>query len=237
MQKTIQKDLRGVKVMLCTPVMDKFTVEYVTSLLKTVQTMLQYGIILTPLFNVGDSLIMRSRNKLVSYFMDSDNDYLMFIDSDIGWEPEAILRLLAFDKDFSGVMYRNRHQHYSRFTTNIKFPVNQCQDTGLVEAKHIATGFMLLKRSVIEKLFKAHPELKLTDDNENDADQHYYRLFDTEQRGNVMWGEDFTFCNRWVETGGSIWIDPKPSLKHVGKTYYAGNFEDALNEAIKKAEN
>ena len=47
----------------------------------------------------NESLITRARNTLVQLFMDGDYTHLMFIDADIAFDPNTVLRMLDFDKD------------------------------------------------------------------------------------------------------------------------------------------
>lgn len=56
-----------------------------------------------------DSLITRARNTLVAQFITVPQaTHLMFIDADIGFEPELVHRMLTFDEDVVGGMYRQR---------------------------------------------------------------------------------------------------------------------------------
>jgi hypothetical protein len=68
---------------------------YVHSLLRTSNKLALSGIRHTPAFVPGDSLITRARNVLVSQFMAGPYTHLFFIDSDLRWEPDDVLRLLA----------------------------------------------------------------------------------------------------------------------------------------------
>jgi hypothetical protein len=53
-----------------------------------------------------DSLITRSRNTLVSQFLNTPAaTHLMFIDADISFEPQHVHRMLAFDKDVVAGIY------------------------------------------------------------------------------------------------------------------------------------
>ena len=47
----------------------------------------------------NESLITRARNTLVQLFMDGDYTHLLFIDSDLAFNPEAVIRMLEYDKD------------------------------------------------------------------------------------------------------------------------------------------
>ena len=74
----------------------------------------------------NESLITRGRNTLVAQFMDMckehPNDYthLMFIDSDIGFPPQAIARLIAYDKDIVGGVYPRKSIAWDTVLENVK---------------------------------------------------------------------------------------------------------------------
>ena len=75
------------------------TDQYFLSMFKTTQALSQVpcSFRLTTLRN--ESLVTRARNILTAMFLDSDASHLFFLDADIEWEPEAILRAISADKD------------------------------------------------------------------------------------------------------------------------------------------
>jgi hypothetical protein len=98
-------------------------------------------------------------------------------------------------------------------------------ENNLANVRHLATGFMMFKRSTIETLFKAFPSTKYTDDvgflsgNQNDF---AYALFDCGVEDGHYLSEDWLFCHRWAKLGGKIWIDVSISLTHTGSEDYKG---------------
>uniref|UniRef100_A0A6C0DSH8 Nucleotide-diphospho-sugar transferase domain-containing protein n=1 Tax=viral metagenome TaxID=1070528 RepID=A0A6C0DSH8_9ZZZZ len=95
----------------------------------------------------------------------------------------------------------------------------------LARVKHLATGFMMFKRKVIEQMSRAFPSTKYVDDvgflsgTEND---HAYALFDCGVEDGHYYSEDWLFCHRWSKMGGSIWIDVSISLMHTGNEDFRG---------------
>lgn len=95
----------------------------------------------------------------------------------------------------------------------------------LAKVRHLATGFMMFKRKVIEQMSRAFPSTKYVDDcgfldgTEND---HAYALFDCGVEDGHYFSEDWLFCHRWTKMGGSIWIDVSISLMHTGNEDYKG---------------
>ena len=62
-----------------------------------------------------DSLITRGRNTLVTTFLDNPTaTHLMFIDADIGFTPDQVGRMLAFDKPLTAGSYPLKILHYDQ---------------------------------------------------------------------------------------------------------------------------
>lgn len=97
----------------------------------------------------------------------------------------------------------------------------------LTTVKHIATGFMMIKRATIEKMFLSYPSTKYTDDvgfligNEN---KYAYALFDCGVEDDHYFSEDWLFCHRWSKMGGNVYIDVSINLRHTGNEDFNGSF-------------
>jgi len=93
------------------------------------------------------------------------------------------------------------------------------------EVKHLATGFMMIRRDTLEIMMAALPETKYTDDigflsgRENDF---AYALFDCGVEEGHYYSEDWMFCHRWKKLGGSIWVDVSINLTHTGNEDFRG---------------
>jgi hypothetical protein len=111
-----------------------------------------------------------------------------------------------------------------KYNINYKDSVLQIKNN-LAEVKHIATGFMMIKRSTIEKMQKSFPSTKYIDDvnflqgSEND---NAYALFDCGVEEGHYFSEDWLFCHRWSKMGGDIYIDVTINLVHTGIEDYRG---------------
>lgn len=71
-------------------------------------------------FLFNESLITRARNYLADEFLRSESTHLMFIDSDIHFNPEHVLSLVALDKDVSGAPYPKKAIKWSSVWTMAK---------------------------------------------------------------------------------------------------------------------
>lgn len=180
---------------------------------------------------VNESLITRGRNNLVAKVMQNSNStHLFFIDADIGFEPEHIFQLLLHDKEVVGGFYPKK-------SLPIDYVVNVSPDhvdangniginNNLIPLTRLGTGFMMVKKSAIQKMFDAYPETKYTGNIglSQDLNPFMYALFDTMiTKDGEYCSEDWTFCDRWRAIGGEIWGDITIKLDHTGHFRYPGD--------------
>ena len=212
----------------------------------------------------NESLVTRARNVLVAYFLASDYTHLMFIDADIEFQTEDILKLYAHKKDVVVGAYPKKGVAWDKIRANLIDPANKDRElsdrdmasfgsdyainfkfvnketktigveNGLIKLHDAGTGFMMISREAILKMVKAYPELKYNNDvNISNADlkDHFYALFDTmiDPVDRRYLSEDYTFCRRWQELGGDVWLDPSISLNHYGHFCFQGNPEAIIS--------
>ena len=97
----------------------------------------------------------------------------------------------------------------------------------IIEVKHLATGFMMFKREVIEMMFQKFPKTKYIDDTgfiSKENSIYTYALFDCGVINNSYYSEDWLFCHRWSSLGGKIYADISIDLVHTGIENYQGSF-------------
>jgi hypothetical protein len=216
--------------MIGTPAMDgRMHARYVESLLLTQIALRQADIELSVRFELQDSLVMSARNSIVAAFRASRATDLMFIDSDISWEPEDLLRLLRYDLPLVAGIYRRKSENVSfaiRFSdpTLLRFDPK----TGLLPAKQVGAGFLRLRRDCIERMVEAYQNLHYKPPPVSGETQARYALFDTSIEDQDFVGEDFTFCNRWRSIGGTVWVDADVKLQHLGTKAFVGVLREAL---------
>jgi hypothetical protein len=104
-------------------------------------------------------------------------------------------------------------------------------NNNLAKVKHLATGFMMIKRKMITNMMKAFPSTKYTDDinflkqNENEM---AYALFDCGVEDGHYYSEDWMFCDRWSKMGGEIYADVSINLTHTGVEDYRGCYVSTI---------
>ncbi len=192
-----------------------------------------------------ESLITRGRNTLVSRFLDmADATHLLFIDADIGFEAAQAFRMLNFNRDVVAGSYPLKLLDWQSGLNRalsgeplesapLRYVGTPCEGAqaesrdGFVSAAYAGTGFMMIKRQVILQMIEAYPHLRYTA-AQNSANPslspHQYALFDCmiEPETGTYLSEDYTFCRRWRDIGGKIWLDTQGSLIHVGAHEFVG---------------
>jgi hypothetical protein len=206
-------------VMIATPAYDgKVNIQYALSFANTLHTLQLHGIQVTPMITGSGSLLVAERNRIVQSFWESECTHLLCIDSDLGWPPQAVLAMLDADKEFIAGVYPARGD-----TNTFLFRPVLNPDSTIVNEKHllkmeyIPAGFMLLSRSLIDKMQKKFPELYYEPKNKQVRNpESAYCFFDTEVWEGEFWGEDYVFCRRARQAGADIWVDPLIQFDHAG---------------------
>jgi hypothetical protein len=242
-------------------------VNYTGCLIKTIELFKTFDFPIQIEFCKNDSLVTRARNNLIAKAMsDVKMTHILFIDSDISWEPIDILKMILDDKPFIGAIYPLKKYEWNKllkdplnsYNTNlvqsilqkkngnylnqlltdeemiqcnlVNYNINYLEqvlkiDNNLAKVKHVATGFMMLHRSVILRMIKQYPETKYKDDvgflNENEND-NAYALFNCGVENFHYYSEDWMFCHKWSKMGNDIYVNVSVNLIHTGVADYKG---------------
>jgi hypothetical protein len=241
------------KLLIGTPCYNgNVTMQYMSSMLRLQEALARERTDFSLAMTGSESLITRARNFIVSKFLGGPQfTHLLFIDADIGFDPAVVSRYLKAGKDIVAGIYpikgldpeavRGLAPGRSIATTlhyAAKLIEGEVSDAdGFTRAEYAATGFMLIRRNVLEQMAAKHPELKYehsftrVDAATAGGAAHLYALFDTSldrDRGLYL-PEDYTFCNRWRAMGGEIWVDVRSKFTHVGTYSYHGDFSAYLS--------
>ena len=243
----MSEEKKNPSVMIATPMYGGMcTGHYVEGLLKTTAKMRAANI---PVFwaqIMNESLIPRARNELARVFLEGNCDYFMFIDADIGFGGDDVMRLLAADKDVVCGLYPKKEVNWDQVRKAAKEGKEDIQDyggsfvvnfigsqdaetdaDGVVEVRHGGTGFMLIKRGVFEALKEHVPTYRVS--SHKDAENNYvkpltHEFFATSIDGSgALLSEDYHFCELVRKHGGNIYAHPFIKLAHVGTYVFGGD--------------
>ena len=238
------------KVFLSTPCYGGLCLEaYMSSVIKLQVLCLKENIQLMIDTTENESLVHRARNVSVGRFMQkTDCDFLMFIDADIDFDPQAVLRLINSGHDLSVACYpkkvvmweqaaeaikkgdeRDMAMLSSSLVVNIGANKRTITD-GFVEVLDGPTGFMLIRRSVFKQLEEKIPELWCKNDHQNRDFDDYHAAFDCmiDPETRRYLSEDYAFCRRWQQVGGKIFADVNTTLGNVGNLPFSGCMDERL---------
>jgi len=206
----------------------------------------------------NESLITRGRNRLVNQFLRTDSEYLIFIDADIIFKAEDVLKLIFAEKEIICGLYprknidwesvrkaanngeKNLEDYSCSFVANPKNLDWSTPFEGIVPIEEGGTGFMCIHRSVFEKLsplVSEYRECTVTRNEEHskrpdgsDVWPLTKNFFDVSIAEDGLYlSEDYHFCRLWNSIGGTVYADTSINLKHVGTHVFSGSLSYGLN--------
>jgi hypothetical protein len=197
----------------------------------------------------GDALITRARANLVTLFLDDPAaTHLLFVDADIGFTPEQVFRLVESGADVVAGVYPIKRVNWDKarraleanrpsvpaasldYVLEIENPDHVVVVNGFARVRYAGTGFLMIRRSVLEAMC-AHPayaSLRFFREHSLDAlagSPNRFALFESmiDPATGTYLSEDFAFCKRWTDIGGEIWADLNSRLDHVGPSVFHGD--------------
>ena len=185
-------------VLVATPCRAELSVNYVSSIVRLPKCVDFF-------FCDGESLVTRARNICVAQFLDGDWQNLFFIDSDIGFTEPDFERLLEAPFPVIAAPYAKKGEDGGQ--TPDPSRIGEPDENGFAVAQEAPTGFMRIKRFVLEKMRASGIQ--------------YWEYFDTMFHENNYLSEDYAFCRRWQALQGSIHLDTRTQLTHHGSKLYA----------------
>jgi hypothetical protein len=172
--------------------------------------------------------VARARNNLAYSFLQTDCTHLFFLDSDIVIEPRQFQRLLNANKDIVCGLYPKKQPSLDWVVNYI--PGEKVDENGYLKIKHAGTGALLITRKALEDMISKHPEMVYRGDPDQTSIR--YDFFPMRAVDGTYLSEDWAFCNRVLEDGGSIYADTRCQLRHVGKIVYPLQFTITDDEMV-----
>ena len=245
-------------IMICTPCHSDVTMHYTQGLLELQQLCIKKGIRITFTL-LKSSLVTQGRNLCASVFLESNCTHMLFVDSDIYFRAESIIKMLDIDKELISIPYPLKtmmwdklykkwndgevknagdiHRWLNTYPMKVADPDNITLDSGVMEVTHSPTGCMLIKRSVFDKMIEKYPDKNIVQKtviNGEYVDRpHLWNFFDCihDPETKTYLGEDFSFCKLWKDIGGKCYVFVNDPIIHVGEHQYEGCFRDELKLA------
>lgn len=182
---------------------------------------------------VGSSLLPHARNSLVDMFLRSRCQKLLFMDVDQGWTKEAVMHLFQSDKKIvAGVVPHKRfpinlnfeplerdHKYFKDLTNKsgeefFSWVREKADSKGEIEVNRSGAGFMMVDRSVFEKMKDHVEEYQAFDNNLEIMHREYFWMGAKQGK---YYGEDWTWCVKAKELGFPIHINANATATHRGQ--------------------
>ena len=219
-------------VYIAMPCYDSVKIGTMLSIVQLVQQLAKSGVAVG-INTMKSPLIHQARNYLTSLFLTTEYTHMLFVDSDVEFKPEAILRMLVADKDICTTPYRVKTEDTNLKVYTIELEENAKLEAGMVELKAGPTGLMLIKRKVFERIITNHPELKIKNaalPKPGNDHEYYYNFFDFAFKNGYSVGEDVSFCRLAKDSFFRIYANTESETRHHGSYAWAGKFGESLNE-------
>lgn len=202
-------------------------------------------------------MVARARNRLLADFLDSDCTHMLFVDSDISFEPESVVRMLQANLSIVGGIYPKKTIRWESAFSHARSPqgkpetlaestlsyvVSPVQEgrkgkmvRDCIEVHEVGTGFMLLQRRVVEAMVRRYKKLSYGDDFHETRGRRIPCLFDYRTVNDRYLSEDYFFCALWRNMGGKVWASVTCPLTHAGTYQFQGDFGKRI-KGLKRAD-
>jgi hypothetical protein len=204
------------KVLLATPALDgRLDVWYTNSVINSVRICQAEGIYLHPVFLSFDALIQRARNDLFRLAIEEGYDEMIFVDSDLEFDPQWILDLLNAPEDVIGGTYRKKTDEKEIYV--VKTKNLETSDNGLIKVEGLGTGFVKFSRKALEALWEDSPKYQ----NEG---RECRMVCNVEVINGDLVSEDIVIFRKLDKLGFTTWLNPNMTCNHTGTKKFQGNF-------------
>src|SRR5262249_44583418 len=172
--------------------------------------------------------------------------HLLFVDADIGFSPEQVFRLVESGAEIVAGVYPIKRGNWDKAARAMQAGRAKLQAAppdyglegggphrvtvinGFTRVRYAGTGFLMIRRHVLETMCAHYTSLQFRREHSNDAlagSHNRFALFECmiDPADGTYLSEDFAFCKRWTDIGGEIWADLDSRLDHVGPSIFHGD--------------
>lgn len=199
--------------------------------------------------------IAESRNILLTQWYDkTDASHLLFIDADMGFDPQLVFDMVDFDEPLVGAIYPKRQldlkrvakaaaegQPIDRAIANshefvFRKAASDAARKGFIQVEGCGTGILLIQRECIDTMLKKLPEIVDTTASSRIAKgfDRVIRAFDFLTVDGARLTEDYSFCHRWRrQCGGEVWANITHEIVHIGMQRFKARYSDVQGSRVK----
>src|SRR3982074_3473177 len=198
--------------------------------------------------NIDLTVLMRDGDARITRAPAPSATHLLFVDADIGFAPDQVFRLIESEADVVAGVYPIKRVNWDKakrmlesdrptapaaaldYVLEIDNPDHIVVVDGFTRVRYAGTGFLMIRRHVLEKMCQhpAYASLQFFREHSLDAlagSPNRFALFECmiDPKTGTYLSEDFAFCKRWTDIGGEIWADLESRLDHVGPSVFHGD--------------
>lgn len=214
------------KVVFCVPTLKRPYKECLDSLKASVPLIEAAGWEHGMVSEVGNPYISAARSYMLRKALDAGADVIVFIDHDLSWSPEDMLKLIETEGGVIAGLYRFKkdEEHYMGVIEDGEGYLPIVREDGCIKATRVPAGFLKVTKEAVNKFMDFFPDLTYGPKYNLSVD-----LFNHGAHGGYWWGEDYSFSRRWIECGGELWVIPDLNLNHHSETkVFPGNYHQFL---------
>lgn len=230
------------KLIIATPFYElKGFSPYISSMVQTVKMLTQMGLDFEFWELSGDSYVHRARNTICAKFLeDPDATDLFFIDSDMQWNPEALINMVHLPEGVVGGSYPTKNA-WNQWTSIPIFEKGEDgknhprgrilpDGTALILGHVVAGGFLRIKRQALLQYQEHYKDFRYKEPAADPSapTRVYTEFFATQRDGEFLYGEDMLFSKRLRDMGMEMWIYPNVNMGHFGIKGWMGNYHQFL---------
>ena len=227
---------------------------------KTAQTLFQLSKMLTVqgfnpvMLNIDNSDIVTVRNFYANYVLNHDQfDALLFIDSDMEFEPRLVRRMIDLNVGIASAAYTSRELNFdklaaalqddsdislarakaARFNVLTSFdsskPVTIHKRDGFYSLAATGMGVCLIRKSALQAMVHqgvVEKRIEIQDSQPREV----WGFFDMYRLNNVLLLEDYSFCYRWTQLmNRPLWTCVDTLVKHIGEFEYGATYQSIID--------
>jgi hypothetical protein len=233
---------KNVSLFIATPAYGRVTSEYTASLVRLIQFLNGKGIRAKIHWHRGSSACDLARCMCVAEFLSSGMTHMLFIDDDLHWIENEVIRMLAMDLPVYGGTYPKKYLFWDniikaakdgRFDDLVTAGVQMTHKVleggktgyGYAEAERLPGGFLLMQRWVFEQIIDKRPDLKFKINDTDKINEWMYAFFQhtLDLKAGTWNGEDYYFCDLCRSCGIDVYVDTLNRITHIGSYAYTGD--------------
>jgi hypothetical protein len=181
---------------------------------------------------VRDCFVTSGRDRLAALCLEGEFTHLLMLDADVEFEPRAVARLLAADRDLVAGAYRKKEetgQFAISFLGGSEEGAPWDEEAQALEVDGVGAGFMLVRRGVFERMARELPQIAYVEQRDDGTPRPRHAFFEQVigPDGHRV-SEDILFCRRWRSLGGRVWVVPDLALRHWGSHAWEGRLADVI---------